>query len=226
MAERDWTERHIRELIKNELKKIKPVDNRSFTVAHNKAGGVGSNYYNPINEFFGIYQITSAKFTDSFVEVLDHMYYPKYESDGTEYIYSSIIGLSKFDNNCIVNSNQKVVLISPYDITPILPSEFVDGYTTNSITPYVIQNDKIFGLTSVLANSFKYKDTSYKIPPLALLDKSVFYYTNCNVFIQSDDLNDETISDSFVASNWSDFDWSEEEHTIIIIQQLKKIKEE
>ena len=177
MEGREWTEKHIRELIKRELNKI-GGESHTFSLTRN-AGEAAIEFPFPFQVFFYKYQPHSAKFSDKFIELLPSTYYPKRDNN-YEYKYVSTLMYSDFDNDCFRKpfysdeTKRNIVLIQPYYVTNYFPSAIIDGFYTynngsnNSYikeiegyikvlkSTFVIQGDKKFalGVGYVLGNTY------------------------------------------------------------------------
>ena len=178
MEGREWTEKHIRELIKRELDKI-GSESYTFTVARNPDEEPSHEIDLPFAHFFDEYQPHSAKFSDKFIELLPSAYYPKRDKN-YEYKYVSTLMYSNFDNDCFRKpfysdeTKRHIVLIKPYYVTNYFPSAIIDGFYTYNVgynnsdivelehyidvlkSTFVIQGDKKFalGVGVVLGNTY------------------------------------------------------------------------
>lgn len=243
MAERDWTERHIRELIKRELDKI-GSESYTFSVARNNKDV--SEIPLPFYIFFDKYQPHSAKFSEKFIELLPSAYYPKRDKN-YEYKYVSTLMYSKFDNDCFRKpfrsdeTKRNIVLIKPYYVTGYFPNAIIDGFYAYNVgynnsyivelegyinvlkSMFVIQGDKKFalGVGSVLGNTipkdyngFIYHGKEYGLPYWTY-DATTFERPTTTVYMQVEPDEIKSFNDRFnVFSSWSEFDWEEETHTV------------
>ena len=224
---RNWTEKHIRELIKRELNKI-GGESHTFSVARNYAG-VESGIPLPFYIFFDKYQPNSAKFSDKFIELLPSAYYPKRDNN-YEYKYVSTLMYSNFDNDCFKNpfysfeTKRNIVLIEPYYVANYFPTAIIDGFYTynggynnsyiaiikEGITVlkslFVIQGEKKFalGVDSVLGNTvpmdykgFIYHGNEYGLPYWASDDESTFYRPSTTVYVQVEPDEIKSFNDRF-----------------------------
>ena len=243
MAGREWTEKHIMELIKRELNKL---DGASYTFS------MASNDVNNASvaaalDFFHNYQPSSAMLSDKFIDLLPTTYYPK-RDDNYEYKYVTTLLHSNFDNNCYkkpfwgYETKRNIVLICPYLVTNYFPTALIDGfyifnnnfnnnhigYIETSIevlkSTFVIQGDKKFalGIGSVLGNTedknyngFIYNGSEYGLPYWSSPDGTDFYRPSTTVYMQVEPDEIKSFNDQYnVFSSWSEFDWEEKTHTV------------
>lgn len=215
-AHREWTERHIRELVQNELKKLKP--------ASGLTGVESATQIIEVGDFGRGRMLWDFHMSDELIQI-----YPEAMEKDLEYksFYYEMRYKSPtyYDGNLVFGvmpCNNKRAVYQPFDIPiynghrPVdmpFPLEF-DSYGAVYATMYAYQDGKFFSIRTEFDISFPGSVLTYS------QGCALFYGVNPQDWEPNWGISESELNDKF--SNWSEYDFSRQYHYLYMEFGYKK----